>query len=108
MQIFCALLCLDLASLSGAHQDQQPIAATTLKRIADDVTDICASLPEHDRPAGILVTQKLLTIAAGDLTSNLKLRRAPIETRFRAEFDALYAELAVGRINSSLLIREAS
>ena len=103
-----ALLCLDLASLPGAHRDQQPIAASILKRIADDVTNVCANLPEHDRPAGLLVTQELLTIAAGDLTSNLKLRRAPIETRFRAQLDALYAELASGRINASLLIRETS
>jgi len=103
-----ALLCLNLVPLAGAHRDRQPIAASTLKRIADDIAAICAGLPEHDRPAGLLVTQELLTIAAGDLTGNLKLRRAPIETRFRAQLDGLYAELAVGRTNSSPLIREAS
>ena len=101
-----ALLCVNTGQLPDQPQDAAPLAAGTMKRIADDLAAVCASLSGHDRPAGILVSRETLTIARGELTSNLKLRRAPIEARYRAHIDALYADLGRGRPQTDFAIRE--
>lgn len=65
--------------------------APTLKAlIGPAVSSVCAELGEHQRPGAIVVSRKPLTIAAGELTSNLKLRRKSIEARFAAEIDTAY------------------
>lgn len=101
-----ALLCVNPAQLSSPPPSDAPLPADTMKRIADDLSTICASLSGHDRPAGILVSREPLTIARGELTSNLKLRRTSIETRYRAHIDALYAELGRRHPRADLCIRE--
>ena len=101
-----ALLCVNPTQLPGPPQPDAPLPAGTLKRIADDLSAVCASLSGHDRPAGVLVTRETLSIARGELTSNLKLRRAPIEARYLAHLEALYAELGRGRPQTDFAIRE--
>jgi long-chain acyl-CoA synthetase len=56
------------------------------------VIEVSESLPAYQRPAGLLITMQPLTIAGGELTSNLKLRRHVIESRRRA-LQTLYAHL---------------
>jgi len=51
-------------------------------------------LPAYQRPAGLVVTTRPLSVADGDLTMNLKLRRPGIAARYAAELDALYRRLA--------------
>jgi long-chain acyl-CoA synthetase len=101
-----ALLCVNSTQLPGPPQGQAPLPAGTIKQIADDLSAVCANLSGHDRPAGILVTRETLSIARGELTSNLKLRRAPIEAKYRAHLEALYAELGRGRPQTDFAIRE--
>ena len=101
-----ALLCVNPTQLPGPPQPDAPLPAGTLKRITDDLAAVCAGLSGHDRPAGVLVTRETLSITRGELTSNLKLRRAPIEARYLAHLEALYAELGRGRPQTDFAIRE--
>lgn len=50
-------------------------------------------LPAYQRPAGLLISAQPLSIADGDLTSNLKLRRQVIEARFAAALRDLFVLL---------------
>ena len=49
-----------------------------------------AMLPAYQRPSGILITTRRFTIEAGELTSNLKLRRLQVEAEFDAEIQRLF------------------
>lgn len=106
-----ALLSLDLTALRShaiASAPDSPMASETCERIGRDVAVVCAGLPERDRPAGILVTTKPFTIAGGELTGNLKLRRKPIEDKYATDLDALYAALAKKQVQRVCVVREAS
>lgn len=83
-----------------------PLSGETLRRIGDDVAAACAPFPAYQRPAGALVCLRGFSIAAGELTSNLKLRRNAIETLNAREIDALYAQLADSTDHSRCLIQE--
>ncbi len=102
-----ALLCVNPSQLPDAPGEGTSVATDTLEKIADDLSGVCATLPAHDRPAGILVTRTPLTIAGGELTSNLKLRRASIEAKYRAQLDGLYDQLAGRQQRSRPLVGEA-
>ncbi len=103
-----ALLCVKPSQFPDAPAAGIPVATDALEKIAGDLSDVCAAIPVIDRPAGILVTRSPFTIAGGELTSNLKLRRAPIEAKYRAQLDELYDQLAGRQQRSRPLIREAS
>jgi len=83
-----------------------PLSSETLCRIGDDIAAACAPFPAYQRPAGALVSLRGFSIAAGELTSNLKLRRNAIETLNEREIDALYAQLAHSTDHSRCLIQE--
>ncbi|MEF8702762.1 MAG: AMP-binding protein [Candidatus Accumulibacter sp. UW26] len=57
------------------------------------VIEASESLPAYQRPAGLLLSVQPLTIAGGELTSNLKLRRHVIESRYASSLQTLYAHL---------------
>ena len=57
------------------------------------VIEAARALAAHEQPAGYLVSRQQLSIEAGDLTPNLKMRRSVIEGRYAAELDALYDEI---------------
>lgn len=61
--------------------------------LAAAVRKVMAGEQDYLRPAGLLVARSGFTIDAGELTSNLKLRRKVIEERQRAALDALFARL---------------
>lgn len=83
-----------------------PLSSETLRRIGDDIAAACAPFPAYQRPAGALVSLRGFSIAAGELTGNLKLRRNAIETLNEREIDALYAQLAHSTDHSRCLIQE--
>jgi long-chain acyl-CoA synthetase len=62
-------------------------------RIASDAAAALGDLPAHARPAGFVVVTAPFSIVAGDLTTNLKPRRAAIAERLRPQLDQL-SELA--------------
>ncbi|MCB9757199.1 MAG: AMP-binding protein [Candidatus Omnitrophica bacterium] len=53
------------------------------------------SLPAHERPAGYMILQHSLSIAAGEITSSLKLRRKNIAERYKFFMDSLFAQVDV-------------
>jgi long-chain acyl-CoA synthetase len=83
-------------------------AAGFLKTVGRDIETACAELPANQRPAGALVTRRSFSIAGGELTSNLKLKRNVIEEQFSAEIGALYDALARTSDHSRCLIQEVA
>lgn len=61
--------------------------------LASDLRDAAASLARHERPVLFLLAAAPFTIAGGELTANLKLRRAAILARHASALDAAYAAL---------------
>ncbi len=55
------------------------------------IADAVRRLPPVERPAGVLVLDRPFSMADGELTPNLKLRRAAIERRLAADLDRLCA-----------------
>ncbi|MDO9467755.1 MAG: AMP-binding protein [Thiobacillus sp.] len=99
-----AVVLLSVAPQSGDFA--APLSGETLRRIADDIAAACAPFPAYQRPAGALVSLRGFSIAAGELTSNLKLRRNAIEALKKHELDALYAQLTQSTDHSRCLIQE--
>jgi long-chain acyl-CoA synthetase len=58
--------------------------------ILEDITRYTARFPQHEQPAGFLLLRRELSIAEGDITPNLKLRRGAIATKYQADIEALY------------------
>ncbi|MCU0898592.1 MAG: AMP-binding protein [Burkholderiales bacterium] len=50
-----------------------------------------SDVPAHARPAGLLVTTDPFSVAGGELTSNLKVRRKAVEAKHREAIEALFA-----------------
>jgi len=61
--------------------------------IRRDVLEATALLPPFQRPRGLLLTTRVFTIAGGELTSNLKLRRNVVEKEFASQIQRLFAAL---------------
>jgi long-chain acyl-CoA synthetase len=95
------LLCLNACALPDS-----PLPEPRLNTIAQDIAAACSSLPAYQRPAGALLTRRGFSIAAGELTSNLKLKRTVIEDGYSSEIDALYDQLAHSIDHSRCLIQE--
>jgi long-chain acyl-CoA synthetase len=75
-----AILNVDPSKLGGAMPAD---------RIVGDAAAALADLPAHSRPAGFVIVTTPFSIAAGDLTTNLKLRRAAIAARLGREVERL-------------------
>lgn len=73
-----AVLNVDPAQLGGA---------VPAERIAADASATLGDLPAFARPAGFVVVTEPFSIAAGDLTTNLKPRRAAIAARLGREIE---------------------
>lgn len=99
------LLCIDVRLLPGAPS-VSPLPDHLRRTITQDIAAACSGLPSYQRPAGALITQRSLTVAAGEMTSNLKLKRDVIEDRYSPEIDRLYDMLARSTDHSSCLIQE--
>ncbi|MCK0512498.1 AMP-dependent synthetase/ligase [Aromatoleum buckelii] len=64
--------------------------AATSAAISADVAAACEGFSDYQRPGAIILSQQAFTVAGGELTANLKLRRKPIEERFRAQIEEAY------------------
>lgn len=76
----------------AAWQAQAADSFASLRRQAEQAT---GGLPPYERPAGLVVTAQLLTIAGGDLTVNLKIRRHAVEARHAVVLGELQSRLEV-------------
>jgi long-chain acyl-CoA synthetase len=63
-------------------------------RLRADLRRVVQELPNWQRPEGLVVTTRSLTIEAGELTSNLKLRRPAIERTYGPYLSELDRRLA--------------
>jgi long-chain acyl-CoA synthetase len=61
------------------------------RALRQGVEGALGGVPSHARPAGLLVTTSGFSVAGGELTSNLKLRRYAIEAKYRQALDNLFA-----------------
>lgn len=102
-----ALLSMDARSLPGPPSET-PLPDTLLQAIGRDVAAACLKLPSSQRPAGALVTLRHFSIADGELTSNLKLRRSVIEAKYSSEINALYEKLACSSDHSRCVVQEVA
>lgn len=68
-------------------------APEALQGLREAVRRAVATLPEFQRPAGLVLTRQPLAVASGELTANLKLRRQVIAARYAAALEALHAAL---------------
>ncbi|MBN8224196.1 MAG: AMP-binding protein [Xanthomonadales bacterium] len=82
-------------TLDARHPRLAAMAGAALQHsIASDALAACAALPDHQRPGALIVSPHPLTVANGELTPNLKLRRRQIETRFSDSIDEAYRRAA--------------
>jgi len=59
--------------------------------LAARIRDRVASLPPYKRPLGMLLLSEPFSVAGGELTANLKLRRHVVSGKYQDEIAALYA-----------------
>ncbi|NEX22876.1 AMP-binding protein [Thiorhodococcus mannitoliphagus] len=75
------------ARMAGAKAAQQGA------RLREDLAATLANLPDYQRPAGVIVTTRALSIDRGELTANLKLRRGQVEAALCDSIERLYERL---------------
>lgn len=91
---------------------QHPIAgrlgtADAMTQIRRDAAANSAPFPDFQRPGVVLVTTHPLSVAGGDLTANLKLRRSAIETRFASQIESAYQTACHGkRVNPPTIVAD--
>jgi long-chain acyl-CoA synthetase len=107
MPVPIALLSVNPAALPGTLDADGKLGPTLTEKIGKEIQTVCSDLAARDRPAGALITREPFTISGGELTSNLKLRRAPIEEKYRAGIADLYRALGDRTDESRILVREA-
>ena len=69
------------------------LGASARHRLTDALAACVARISEHERPCGIALLDRPFSIEQGELTPNLKLRRAAIEALHAAPIDELYRRL---------------
>lgn len=70
----------------------------------EEVTCAVADLPPYERPVGIALTINPFTVETGELTSNLKLRRAHILDKYGSCLDKLFESLESSEEGSRVII----
>lgn len=81
---------------NGSLPDADRLRATA-QRIAAQVNQVLEDETEYARPAGLAVTRRAFSMEAGELTSNLKLRRKVIEANYQGVLEALFSRLETGQ-----------
>jgi len=102
-----ALLCINPDAFPDVPQ-ASPFPVAVLQAISLDLASACAPLPAYQRPAGVLISRRGLSIIGGGLTSNLKLRRGAIEDQYRSDIEALYQALEDSTQRSRCLVLEVA
>ena len=80
---------------------EQGIAAEPVEKLCSNqkivdliqaqVDRICQHLPRYEQPKKVLVLDRELTVADGELTPTMKVRRKAVESRYADKINALYA-----------------
>jgi long-chain acyl-CoA synthetase len=78
--------------IEAAPLAAQNAASHGPERIAEDLSRLTAELPAYQRPAGFVFTRRPFSIAEGELTANLKLKRSKIAARYEDALLQLYAK----------------
>jgi long-chain acyl-CoA synthetase len=84
---------------TGARSDAEPLPQPVQDVLRADLKAAFEGLPAYLHPGGILITLRSFSIAGGELTVNLKLRRSVVAQRLAAELAAL--EAAIDRARSA-------
>lgn len=74
-----------VVSETAWQEDRQQLC----QRWRAEAAQALATLPAYLHPAGVAVTRQMFTIAGGELTANLKMRRRNIEKNFSPILDEL-------------------
>lgn len=69
----------------------------SFKQLRRQLAEAVQPLPTYQRPAGLVITAHALTIAGGEVTANMKLRRHVIEAKHAPQLKALYAHIDAAR-----------
>ncbi len=106
----CALITLDPERLAGLRRlataeiekisEPGPLSSVA-KQLAGDIQRQQQTLAPYERINGCILLTGPLTVEGGELTPNLKLRRAFIETKYKAAIDHLYEILEQSRRSES-------
>lgn len=75
-----------------------------LDSLRKDIAKELALLPGHQRPAGIVITTDPFTIAGGELTANLKLRRKNVEQKYQIHLERIYREMEKPQRTSDIFV----
>lgn len=75
------------------------------EQIAMDVKSALASLPDYQQPASIVVLRDAFSVARGELTTNLKVRRNAIRERYSNIIEQTYAKLETRRERNSIPVQ---
>lgn len=90
--------------LSDRPWERDPESLATAVRA--DVASVVSGLPGYQRPAGVILTTRPFSITGGQITPNLKVRRAIVETSFAASLDEIYDAIDRGPAVPLALVRE--
>lgn len=79
---------------NGALPDASALRAEA-RRIAGQINHVLEGELEYARPAGLAISRRIFSVDAGELTSNLKLRRQIIEMNYHPVLEGLFSRLEV-------------
>jgi len=82
-----------LITVSTSRPVEQTATFAYARKLAADLAQCVSDLPEYQRPAGVILSFKSLSIEQQELTGNQKLRRKNIQQRYRVWIDELYNAL---------------
>ncbi|HEY3196411.1 MAG TPA: AMP-binding protein [Nitrospirales bacterium] len=82
----------------------QPSAHTA--SIEMDIATVMQDIAAYQRPAGVLITRQSVTIEGGGLTTNLKLRRKAVETKYEEALGKLFDAVELRKAGDEFIIHE--
>ncbi len=102
-----AILTLDQERLgdleTGAQGSGQGLSPQLRERLTKEILLKEQNLAPYERISGCILYREPFTVSGGELTPNLKLRRAVIETKHTEEINRLYKELdRIGKPESAI------
>ena len=89
--------------LQPPAESDAPLLEPLFRLLEQDIKAIAGKLAPYERVRGCLLVTDGFSVEGGQLTTNLKLRRAAIERLYAAQIDALYAAIEQQRRGGQLL-----
>lgn len=78
----------------------------TAAAVRADMAAVLSDLPAYLRPAGLVLTTHVFSVADGLITPNLKVRRGSVESSFGAWLDELHDAIGRGDARPLTLVRD--